>query len=208
MYVLGGHKAGEGTTASVFKHDSAQGIWSEVDAMPEARDTIAACAVGSAIYVFGGHDENFEDRDSVFKYDTVMNTWSILAPMPFASSNHSASVLDGVVYITGAGDDGYDVLRFDPASGTWTTLDHTSSMQNCGASFVLGGCLCVAGGFGEGNTSSVERYDVNTNAWTAVAGMLDGRCDFGAVTILRSAGPAEEQDLFDSLIAKASKKHV
>jgi N-acetylneuraminic acid mutarotase len=207
MYVMGG-KVGEGTTASVLKFDSEQGTWSEVESMPEVRSCLAACAVGSAIYVFGGYDEALDDHDSVFKYDTETDTWSILAPMPFASSSRSASLLDGVVYITGAGDDGYDVLRFDPASGTWTTLDHTSSMQNCGASFVLGGCLCVAGGFGEGNTSSVERYDVNTNAWTAVAGMLNGRCDFGAVTILRSAGPAEEQDLFDSLIAKASKKHV
>ena len=35
--------------------------------------------------------------------------------------------------------------------------------------------------------------------------MLEGRRVFGAVTI-ESAGPAEEQDLFDSLIAQASRR--
>jgi hypothetical protein len=37
--------------------------------------------------------------------------------------------------------------------------------------------------------------------------MLKGRYDFGAVTI-GSAGPAEEQDLFASLIAKATREGV
>jgi hypothetical protein len=41
----------------------------------------------------------------------------------------------------------------------------------------------------------------------AVANMLDGRVDFGSVTI-GSANPAEDQDLFDSLIAKAVRAHV
>jgi hypothetical protein len=46
--------------------------------------------------------------------------------------------------------------------------------------------------------------DVVSNTWTvAVANMLQGRHDFDAVTI-RSEGPTEELDLFDSLIAMAS----
>jgi N-acetylneuraminic acid mutarotase len=175
--------------------------------MPGVRSCFAACAVGSAIYVFGGYDEALDDQDSVFKYDTVTDTWSILAPMPFASSSHGASLLDGVVYITGVGVSGREVLRFDPASGTWSTLASTLSMRFSSASFVLGGCLYVAGGFGEGNTSSVERYDVTNDTWTAMADMLKRRHDFGAVTIV-STGPTEEQDLFDSLIAKATRQGV
>jgi transcription termination factor Rho len=64
---------------------------------------------------------------------------------------------------------------------------------------VLGGCLYAAGG--QLDALSVERYDTTTNTWTAVEDMLDERRSFGAVTI-GSPGPAEEQDLFDSLIAK------
>jgi hypothetical protein len=68
---------------------------------------------------------------------------------------------------------------------------------------VLGGCLYAAGGDVDG--SNVERYDVVSDTWTKVADMLEGRDHFCAVTI-GSAGPAVEQDLFDSLIAKASNR--
>jgi hypothetical protein len=49
----------------------------------------------------------------------------------------------------------------------------------------------------------VERYDVASNTWEAVANMLEGRVYFHAVTI-GTAGPTEEQNLFDSIIAKVS----
>jgi hypothetical protein len=62
----------------------------------------------------------------------------------------------------------------------------------------------VAGGDGS-SSSSVKRYDVATDTWTAVANVLEGRLYSCAVTI-GSADPAEEQDLFNSLIAKAACK--
>jgi hypothetical protein len=51
----------------------------------------------------------------------------------------------------------------------------------------------------------MERYDVTSNTWTVVADILQSRSSFRAVTI-GSTGPAEEQDLFDSLITKASER--
>jgi hypothetical protein len=53
----------------------------------------------------------------------------------------------------------------------------------------------------------VERYDVASNTWVVVPNMLEGRRFFSAVTI-GSAGQAEEQDLFDSLIVKASGERL
>jgi N-acetylneuraminic acid mutarotase len=138
---------------------------------------------------------------SVFKYDTVADEWSTLAPMPHAFSDHSASVLDGLVYIVGVGDSRREVLRFDPVSGAWSTLAPTANRRDDGSSFVVGGYLYAAGGGGD---SSVERYDVASNTWIAMANMLQRWHSCGAVTI-GSAGPAEEQDLFDSLIAEASR---
>jgi hypothetical protein len=125
--------------------------------------------------------------------------------MPDAEYGHSAIELGGIIYIVGAGEDSYGLLRYDPVSGAWSTL--APLIQGCykGASFVLGGCLYAAGG--EGTESKVQRYDVIANTWTEVAGMLDGRCETGAVTI-RSTNPAREQDLFDSLIAKAARRDL
>jgi hypothetical protein len=105
-----------------------------------------------------------------------------------------------LVYIVGESD-GRGSLCFDPASAEWSTLAPTLSYRRDSATFVLGGILYAAGGHSD--ISSVERYDMATDTWTAVADMLEGRSSFGAVTI-ESAGPVEEQDLFDSLIAEAS----
>jgi hypothetical protein len=51
----------------------------------------------------------------------------------------------------------------------------------------------------------VERYDVTTDTWTPVADMHEGR-DSCAVATIGSAGPTEDQDLFDALIATASSR--
>jgi hypothetical protein len=78
-----------------------------------------------------------------------------------------------------------------------------------GSTYVLGKCLYAAES--EYNwtedSASVERYDVASNTWTLVANMLEGRCAFGAC-VIGSAGAAEEQDLFDSLIAKVSDRRL
>jgi N-acetylneuraminic acid mutarotase len=140
---------------------------------------------------------------SVYKYDTVADVWITLAPMPHALSEHSAIVLNGLVYIVGAGNDS-EVLRFDPALGAWSTLAPTLMSRICCSIFVIGGCLYAAGG-NDISASSVERYDTTTNTWTEVTDMLEARTRFSAVTI-GSAGPAEEQDLFDLLIVKASSE--
>jgi hypothetical protein len=202
VYVLGG-STNSNLTASVLKFGSTQGTWSQVAPIPVASHGLAACAVGSNIYVFGG-SMSHQMHSSVFKYDTEANEWSTLAAMPQGSECHHASMMDGLVYILGVGAYGHDVLRFDPVSGAWSTLAPTLNDRKYGASFVLGGCLYAAGG--NSSNPSVERYDVVRNTWAAVADMLEGRSFFGAVTI-GSAASAGEQDLFDSLIVKASRRH-
>jgi hypothetical protein len=195
MYVVGG------ISEHTFKFDSMQGTWSEVAPMPERRIGCTAVAVGGDIYVFSGYDtlEQFRQA-SVFKYDTVTDEWSTLASMPLDSFYHSACVLGGLVYIVGAGDTNNEVLRFDPVSGVWSTILPTLNECKDAASFVLGGRLYVVGG--NGSEGRAERYDIASDSWTAAAAMdmPEGRRLTCAVTI-PSMGPAEEQDLFDSLSA-------
>jgi hypothetical protein len=201
MYVMGGMiEINPGFAASVLKYDSTQDTWREIVPMPTARMGFAACVVGRDIYIFG--DSSTGNPVPVLKFDTEAEEWDILPPTPVACHYPSASVLDGLVYITGAGRSGCEVLRFNPTSGMWANLASTSSNRKRGASFVLSGLLYSAGGSTDA-TSAVERYDVASNTWVFVPNMLEGRTYFGAVTI-GSTGPAEEQDLFDSLIVKAS----
>jgi hypothetical protein len=215
IYVLGGFLDGAdnvvGYAASVLRFDTTQGIWVSVAPMPELRLEFAASAVGTDIFVFGGWNNLGGDQYCVLKYDTVANEWSTLAPMPHNCSDSSACVLDGLIYIVGADDIGSEVhnsnsevLRFDPVLCAWSTLALTLRSKAEGSSFVVGGYLYAAGGeLLLDEMACVERYDVATNTWTVVADMLEGRFLSCTVTI-GSAGPAEEQNLFDSLIAKAS----
>jgi N-acetylneuraminic acid mutarotase len=206
IFVLGGEIGGGADrhlTESVLKFDDVRGVWSRVAPMPEARAEFAGCVVGTDIYVFGGMDNLGVDQTSALKYDTEANTWSVLAPMPDADFGHNASVIDGLIYMIGAGGDSRSLLRLEPVTGAWSTLSSTLHRHLRGTSFVLGGYLYAAGGIG--SPSVVERYNVATNTWTTVANMLEGRSYFSAVTI-RSTGPAEEEDLFDSLIAKAIRE--
>jgi hypothetical protein len=202
MYVLGGTDW-DVSTASVLKFDSVLGAWTEVAPMPDVRSSCAACSIGSDIYVFGGETTDSEAQVSVFKYDTIRNTWGILAPMPSPACYHSASILDGLVYIVGAAPSSEETLRYDPASDAWSTLAPCLTEKPIGTSFVLGGSLYAAGG--PRNSASMERYDVDTDTWTVVANMLEGRSAFCSVTI-GSAGPVEEEDLFDRLIATAMSR--
>jgi hypothetical protein len=66
----------------------------------------------------------------------------------------------------------------------------------------MAGCLYVAAVY---SVDDGSRSSVASNTWTAVADLLEEEENFliCAVTI-GAVGPAEEQDLFDSLIAKAS----
>jgi hypothetical protein len=204
MYVLGGF-IGIQLTTSVLKYDSTQSTWREVTPMPEERTSFAACAVGSDIFVFGGWGDG-DVHASVFKYNTVADTWSTLAPMPQVCAG-CASVLNGLIYIFDA-ICGKEVLRYDPASGEWSAMAPTSNDHCFGCSFVMGEFLYVAGGAGTiDSISSVERYEVASDTWAPVMDMLCGRSKFAAVTI-EFAGPAEEQDLFESLIAEGGKREL
>jgi hypothetical protein len=123
IYMLGGVAAGWGRRADVLKLDSTQGTWSEVESAPEDIIKSAAVAVGTDIYVFGGEDEGGDEDASVYKYDTLASYWTTLAPMPHACAHHSGSVCNGMMYIVGTGVEGEEVLRFDPASAEWSSLE-------------------------------------------------------------------------------------
>jgi hypothetical protein len=191
-----------------LKYDCAQDSWNQVAPMPEfeARVAFAACAIGTDVYVFGGEDEDDETQDSVFKYDTVANAWTSLARMPQSCAYHSACALGGLIYIVGVGDSGEEVLCFDPIEEVWYEIAPTCCNRLYATAFVLGGALYAAGGI-SGGGSSMERYDVAANEWTLVASMREGRHSCCAVTI-GSVGTPEEEDLFGSLIAKASSRRL
>jgi hypothetical protein len=204
MYVLGGRTQDAFDGGGVLKFDSTQGTWSDVEPAPRGIYASAAIVVGTDIYVFGGMGRDSGDEDFVSKYDIAAEVWSILGPMPHICSYHSASICNGLVYIIGVGNaNGRGVLRFDPASNIWNTLAPTIDSRHGGKSFMLGSILYAAEDIFD--HISVGRYDVATDTWMTVTATLEGRSLLGVI-VIRSTGPAEEQDLFNSLIDKASRR--
>jgi hypothetical protein len=99
----------------------------------------------------------------------------------------------------------HEFFSFDPVSEAWSDLAPTLHDHFCGVTFVLAGWLYAAGGiFPASSHFGVERYDVASDTWIAVTDFnSEERRTFCAITI-ESSDPAEEQDLFVLLIAKAS----
>jgi hypothetical protein len=199
LFLLGGLDD-IGRTYVMDKFDSIQETWSEVAAMPAALCLWTAAAVGTSIYAFGQFILNNGLQDAIFSYDTLTNQWGIPVFTPYVQDrNLSASVIDGLIYVVLSG----DTWQFDPSPEALYFLAPTTWPRSHCATFVLGGNLYAAGG--DVHASGVERYDVSTDTWSMLADMLEPRRSLSAVTIY-IAGPTTEQDLFDSLIVKASRR--
>jgi N-acetylneuraminic acid mutarotase len=211
VYVLGGverdEELVEHAVNSVLKFDSRMQTWSEVASMPEEHDNAGACVLGSDIYIFGGRTEDTERTSTTYRFNTEANEWATLAPMPNAISGHGVCVVDGLIYVLGGLDSENgcisSVHRFDPVANVWSAVAPMSAPRVALGSFVLGGVIYVVGGFdGEDRLSSMERYSVASDSWSAVDG--------GELGTARSTFEARvvrlEVDLFDSLIAKAKSE--
>ena len=120
---------------------------------------------------------------------------------------HAACILSGLIYVIGGSTSAEgsvlsSVYRFDPAANAWSVVAPMNTPRVGMSSFVLGGNLCVAGGFnGVAGSSSVERYNVASGSWEMVSDMMlsSARCDFGAQVMRLELG------LFDSLEMKARR---
>ena len=129
---------------------------------------------------------------------------STLALMPEVRFWCQACVLGDMVYVVGGLSAAVvclsSVSRFDPASGSWSTVVPMSKARAYFGLFVLGGCMYAAGGLG--TEQSAEKYDPDTDSWSDVSPMLgNGRRVFCAQSVTTRAEIVEE-NLFDHLIAK------
>jgi hypothetical protein len=208
VYILGGVEIDEGgdvhAVNSVLKFDSRIQIWGEVAPMPAERDTAGACVVRGDIYIFGGNADDEVHTSTTYRFSSETNVWTTLTPMPVATISHSVCVLDGLIYVLGGLDNEHNCIssvhRFDPVANVWSAVAPMSAPRMALGSFVLGGSIYAVSGFdGKHRLSSMERYSVASDSWSAVdAGELGtARSSFGAAVVRL------ERDFFDSLIAKA-----
>jgi hypothetical protein len=137
-------------TTSTYRLSSSGSEWFSSGSMHDPRVLPAVVRLADGrVLVAGGfgddcpntflHRYSCKPIASAEIYDPVSGQWSITAPMPQARGGASATLLsDGTVLVVG-GYSGHDAIRFDPASGKWTSAGQTASPRSGSLLFALPG---------------------------------------------------------------------
>lgn len=130
-------------------------------------------------------------------YDPATGTWSQGAPMPDPGRDHlGIAVLGGKVNLFGGRTrDAVDNLArhdvYDPATDTWSSAAPLPVPRSAGAATVLNGQILYAGGEckrdeaadTEGTFADVTAYNPETDSWSTLTPLPQGRHAFGAATV-------------------------
>lgn len=172
--------------------------------------------VDGSLYVFGGYssDGGLALGQTLFKYDPVGNVWQQKASFTSPRLDHAACALNGMLYVFGGSADGGstplgDLLRYDPATNKWVTLQAGPPARRAPWMVESGGYLYVGGGSGvrvnTGNPPTVDlwRYNPTTNTWAQLASpaastafSLAGAIA-GKIYVLRATQRLENIDIYD-----------
>ncbi len=128
-------------------------------------------------------------------YNISTDSWSTgtAAPLPARADAASGDTTHGgFLYVIGGGNSGValsDLQRYDPVLDAWATLT-SMNMARAGAAaaviddgiFVIGGRQSTSGPCSGGPyLTTVEKYDIDTDTWSAVAQLPSARSDLAAV---------------------------
>ena len=197
----------------------AQGTWTTLSSVPAPTEGMTVGGVGQVIV--GAYGLSSGSNTNLTRlYNINSDSWSTGAPAPLPARADAASgdtTHGGFLYVIGGGNSGValsDLQRYDPVLDVWTTLA-PMTVARAGAAaaviddgiFVIGGRQSTSGPCSGGPyLTTVEKYDVDTNTWTAVAPLLNGRSDLAAVAHggkiyvfggCNATGVTNEVDIYD-----------
>lgn len=165
------------------RYDPLTNSWSNLALLPEGYSNIDAAYLNGRIYIPAGYNgTSFAGTHYVYNIST--NSWTTALAAPWAATTITpvlfyavaANPEQNVYYVTG----GYngtavtnELLRYNAASNTWTTLAPMPTARYGHEAVWLGGKLYVAGG-GDSSfspLSSAAVYNPATNSWSSIANM-------------------------------------
>jgi N-acetylneuraminic acid mutarotase len=169
IYVPGGCTEPTSVTDRLEVYHPQGDDWTQGASMPLPVCAYAIAAVGDKIYVFGGWDgKNFVKN--VLVYDTVADTWAERQPMPVARGFAAAGALGKAIYVVGGYDGASefaDTYAYDVDSDAWTQRAAMSMPRGGLGVTVINDRLYAIGGGWENYLATNERYDPESNSWTA-----------------------------------------
>jgi N-acetylneuraminic acid mutarotase len=175
-------------------YDPQKDEWRKLAPLPDGRHHLMTAALNGRVYVFGGALANWTPTNTTWVYDPKTDGWQTLQPMPERRRAGAAVALGDYLYVIGGEGGTQALLRYDPKTDAWTKwAELTEAREHVAAAalvdesgkeylYAIGGRWRDVGG-----RQSVERYDPETDQWTATAPMNTARSGFGAA-VLEQAG--------------------
>jgi N-acetylneuraminic acid mutarotase len=108
--------------------------------------------------------------------------------MPAPRRAHTAVAFGGKLYVVGGVVDGFTLRAptwaYDPATGEWRRdLADIPTYREHLAAVVADGAIIAIGGRGTQSVDAVERYDPESNTWTAMATLPTARGGLAAAVL-------------------------
>lgn len=162
LHLIGGASEPVQERASVGWHevyDPQTDRWSQLKALPGARDHVGCVAHDGAIHVIGGRFNTFEYNTNLHHvYLPAKDTWEERAPLPTARSGHGLVVYRGRFFAMG-GEAGRieggrpiqarvfgQMESYDPATDTWQHHAPMPTPRHAVGAALIGDWIYVAGG--------------------------------------------------------------
>ncbi|XP_049551070.1 kelch-like protein 17 isoform X2 [Orcinus orca] len=153
-------------------YDTRADRWHVVASMSARRARVGVAAVGNRLYAVGGYDGT-SDLATVESYDPVTNTWQPEVSMGTRRSCLGVAALHGLLYAAGGYDGAsclnsrpgvYSAERYDPLTGTWTSIAAMSTRRRYVRVAMLDGNLYAVGGYdSSSHLATVEKYEPQTS---------------------------------------------
>uniref|UniRef100_A0A8D0ACV1 Kelch-like family member 5 n=1 Tax=Sander lucioperca TaxID=283035 RepID=A0A8D0ACV1_SANLU len=183
LYVVGG-RDGLKTLNTVECYNPHSKSWSVMPPMSTHRHGLGVAVLEGPMYAVGGHD-GWSYLSTVERWDPQARQWSFVASMATPRSTVGVAVLNGKLYAVG-GRDGSSCLRsvecFDPHTNRWNGCAPMAKRRGGvgvatwhGFLYAIGGHDAPASSLASRLSDCVERYDPQTDVWTAVAPMSISR---------------------------------
>ncbi|KAM9313668.1 kelch-like protein 5 [Pholidichthys leucotaenia] len=183
LYVVGG-RDGLKTLNTVECYNPHSKTWSVMPPMSTHRHGLGVAVLEGPMYAVGGHD-GWSYLSTVERWDPQARQWSFVASMATPRSTVGVAVLSGKLYAVG-GRDGSSCLRsvecFDPHTNRWSACAPMAKRRGGvgvatwhGFLYAIGGHDAPASSLASRLSDCVERYDPQTDVWTAVAPMSISR---------------------------------
>jgi hypothetical protein len=178
---------------ALFPSASLAGTWKELAPLPEAVEGPSTARVESTIVAAYGFTALSGDSKQNLLYNITTNTWSSGAEAPGIQSSEGAAVADKehVYALGGRNGAGKDNNRYTPKTNTWAELAPMPIARDGFGAAIIGTNIYAIGGRSEtagpcsggAGLAEVEKYNIKTNTWKAVAPLPVSRSDAGAMAV-------------------------